>query len=78
MNLPVVTNKGWGDIDILVQKGMPLLIAAKPEEYKNVADRLTENKGSFGRDWIIGKFDLQTGIQKYAAIYRSLMEIRVR
>ena len=73
MNLPVVTNGGWGDIDKLKDQGMPLLITATPAEYHAVAMYLKDRRERpDGRQWIIGKFDLDSGIRRYDLIYRSL------
>ncbi len=75
MNLPVVTNPGWGDIDRLQESGMPLLICDSKTEYHSIASLLINGKPQNKREMLIGNFDLPSGIQKYKSIYRSLCVI---
>lgn len=72
MNLPVVTNAGWGDIDRLEQSGMPLLLCNSHGDYHQVAQSLLQGNRRDKRSMLIGKFDLSSGIQKYGSVYRSL------
>jgi hypothetical protein len=75
MNLPVVTNSGWGDIDRLKEYGMPLLICNSRNEYHQVATSLINSQAENKRAMLKGKFDLRSGIQKYKSVYRSLSDI---
>jgi glycosyltransferase involved in cell wall biosynthesis len=75
MNLPVVTNAGWGDIDRLEQSGMPLFLCNSDEDYHKVSLSLLQGDRQGKRDMLIGNFDLSSGIQKYSSVYRSLTVI---
>lgn len=72
MNLPVVTNPGWGDIDRLNESGLPLFICENTIAYHNVATLLIDRKPQSSREMLLGNFDLASGIQKYKDIYQSL------
>lgn len=72
MNLPVVTNRGWGDIDRLESLGFPLLVCNSASHYENVARQLINPKSNFNRQMLLGQFDLTFGIEKYRSIYESL------
>lgn len=74
MNVPVVTNRGWGDIDQLCSEGLPLLISTAPGEYYDTAMRLKNFPKNNDTNWIKGRFDLDSGIEKYRTIYRSLSQ----
>lgn len=73
MNLPVVTNQGWGDIDILSKEGFPIITAAEAD-YQTVAADLLEHheKYKIGREKVRGTFDLEFGVSKYRNIYGLL------
>lgn len=72
MNLPVVTNAGWGDIHRFKESGMPLLICDSERDYHEVALLLLNKHAENKRNMLIGSFDLSTGIQKYGSVYRWL------
>ena len=72
MDLPVVANSGWGDIDELAKSGFPLILCDSPADYKDAALTLLHTKREALREKLIGKFDLKSGIQRYRDIYESL------
>ena len=72
MNLPVVTNRGWGDIDRLESLGFPLLVCDSPCDYPNVARQLVTAESRFNSQMLLGQFDLTSGIEKYRNVYESL------
>lgn len=72
MNLPVVTNPGWGDIDKLNASGMPLLLCDLTGDLDSVVTELMHWQKKDTREKLIGTFDLHSGIRKYGDIYRSL------
>ena len=73
MDLPVVTNGGWGDIERLRVSGFPLHICNSPGDYPRVAKLLTGRENVRGyRRLLYGRFDLDSGIKEYKRIYRSL------
>lgn len=80
MNVPVISNKGIGDLDTLInidQTG--LLVNSFSEEALNAAvDQLPEvlklNKGRI-REYAIAHFDLKKGIAKYFQIYEDLYRL---
>lgn len=73
MDLPVVTNGGWGDIERLRASGFPLHICNSPGDYTRIAKLLTGRENIRGdRRLLYGRFDLDSGIQEYKRIYRSL------
>lgn len=75
MNLPVVTNPGWGDIEKLNASGMPLLLCDAKSDIENVVTELIRWEKKDARARLIGTFDLDSGIQKYTSIYRSLSRV---
>ncbi len=75
MNLPVVTNPGWGDIDRLKESGFPLLVCDSKSEYHRIASLLINDIPKYKREMLLGKFDLLSGIQKYKSIYHALSVI---
>jgi glycosyltransferase involved in cell wall biosynthesis len=72
MNLPVVTNNGWGDIEMLAQAGFPLITCDLRSDYKSIALQLLKRKMEDKTQMLMGRFDLHAGIQKYKRIYESL------
>jgi hypothetical protein len=72
MNLQVVTNPGWGDIERLSQSGMPLIMCDSKSEYERIASLLGNVEVKNRREMLVGSFDLQSGIKKYKGVYQSL------
>lgn len=72
MNLPVVTNSGWGDIERLGNSGLPLYICKSQNDYPRIAHLISNRVLENGREMLYGEFDLRSGIEKYKRIYRSL------
>lgn len=72
MNLPVVTNSGWGDIERLHDSGYPLYLCRDKSEYGRIAQQVLMKPAENKRGMLLGQFDLISGIAKYRSIYRSL------
>jgi glycosyltransferase involved in cell wall biosynthesis len=78
MNVPVITNSGWGDIDRLEKMGLPLLVCATPADYPPVALKILNGNSPVSRDMLIGNFDLVSAVEKYRRIYELLTEMSAR
>ncbi len=76
MNLPVVVNPGWGDVDELAQSGFPLILCQEKADYARVVSQLRTFTPVENRQMLAGRFDLLTGIRKYEEIYQSLGLLR--
>lgn len=73
MNLQVVTNPGWGDIERLSASGMPVIMCDSKSEYEKIASFLGNIEVKNRREMLVGVFDLQSGIHKYKGVYQSLI-----
>lgn len=71
MNLPVVTNPGWGDIERLHSAGFPLFLCESKGDYEKTVSLLIAMRGVV-RERVVGEFDLASGIRRYKSIYQSL------
>jgi glycosyltransferase involved in cell wall biosynthesis len=72
MNLPVVTNTGWGDIDILVEKGFPIIVCNGEEGLEGAIKKLLEPVDNHLIRSKIEFFDLRRGISRLEEIYKRL------
>lgn len=77
MGIPVICNTGVGDTDRIVEQyhSGALVSAFNEEAYRKAADRIPEllqlSKEAI-RQGALEYFSLELGVEKYAAIYRSL------
>jgi glycosyltransferase involved in cell wall biosynthesis len=77
LEMPVITNSGVGDVDrIIAESGAGVIVERFDEAaYERALDELErlspdlERWRSAARKW----FDLETGISRYDAIYRSIV-----
>jgi glycosyltransferase involved in cell wall biosynthesis len=77
MNIPVVTNAGWGDVDQIIettQCGILIEDFTDIELEKAVEDLLLHRKESDLRRVSKAYFDLHIGIERYQKIYHSLID----
>lgn len=74
MNLPVVTNPGWGDIERLHNAGLPLFLCESKADHERTVSWLIDMRGMVKnkRGMLIGEFDLESGVRRYKSIYQSL------
>lgn len=76
MGLPVVTNSGVGDVDAIVgELGAGVIVSSfNPAAYRDAIERLScVNVDPQGlREAAHSRFDVNTGIARYAEIYRRL------
>lgn len=77
MNVPVVTNSGWGDIEMLHKAGLPVHLCVSKADYGGIVSLLIEMEGikENKRQMLVGEFDLESGISRYESIYRFLTSI---
>lgn len=78
MNVPVITNSGWGDVEDLIKTtNCGVLIQDYSEiEFENaVKDLIDNSKKSDLRAVSNAYFNLNTGIEKYQEIYNSLLDV---
>jgi hypothetical protein len=77
MGKPLIVNKGWGDIEILIDKGYEYIISSLiDEEYYRVIlnlIRLKETTNKFRWQKNILYPELTFGIKKYSEIYSELI-----
>lgn len=66
MNVPVITNSGWGDIAELHNRSIILL----KDQVINNWDLIKQNR--FTRNYCVENLSLEMGIEKYSRIYESL------
>ncbi|MDG1840863.1 MAG: glycosyltransferase [Crocinitomicaceae bacterium] len=78
LGVPVICNKGVGDVDEIMNLCLPNLLVKSFEnkEYNKIAD-LVLSKPTFNRDKIIetskNYYSLDSGIKKYQAVYESIL-----
>jgi len=74
MGIPVVTNSGWGDID-LFQHSLPgLVTVSTPEDYPKAVTMLLQMRNhSEIRKGASAQFSLVQGVALYNAVYQDLM-----
>lgn len=76
MGIPVITNSGIGDVDLIVtetQCGL-LVHAFNENDYRKIADDLIENSNLYKENTVSAAtkyFSLQEGIERYAIIYNT-------
>jgi hypothetical protein len=72
MNVPIISNKGWGDVEFLQSRVNGLLITSEADVIPGDLSRYFSERPSqtafFSR-----YFSLEQGITKYHEIYRSLL-----
>ena len=77
LEIPVVVNCGVGDVDrIVAEAGAGVIVGSFDyESYRDAVTRLDELKPNMAvwRRITRREFDLQIGIERYAAIYRNLL-----
>jgi hypothetical protein len=70
MNVPVITNPGWGDVEEIVQEAGVLLY---PEKMEDVLANVGRNKA--GREYCNRKLSLSSGVAAYDKIYKCNSEV---
>ncbi len=71
MNIPVVTNTGWGDIEAQQGKIPGLISVTTPVDFELAIQRMQESYSNI-RAAIQNEFALSRGIEKYESIYAQL------
>jgi glycosyltransferase involved in cell wall biosynthesis len=67
MNIPIITNPGWGDAEIIVKEAGGFL-----NTDENVFSLVLANQGIKTRQYCVDNLSLQYGVLKYNEIYESL------
>jgi hypothetical protein len=65
MNVPVITNPGWGDVEEIVREAGALLHPAKMQD---VLSQSLHNTA--GREYCYRKLSLSSGVAAYERIYK--------
>lgn len=75
MNVPIVTNRGWGDVEEILGSGDGFLMDGFSNEQMDatIAKLVTHKPNSLQRLKAIDYFNLETGIERYRKIYQSLV-----
>ena len=75
MNIPFVTNKGWGDVESIVPSGEGgiLLDDFKLDSMVAAVGKLMEFSSNKGRPIAENYFSLSRGIQSYRELYARIL-----
>jgi glycosyltransferase involved in cell wall biosynthesis len=70
MNIPVISNKGWGDVEDYLDESS-LITDFNSREYERVLSRTPLNVNT--RSLALEKFSLDSGVSRYAEVYHSIL-----
>jgi glycosyltransferase involved in cell wall biosynthesis len=70
MNVPIITNNGWGDVAFLESRVNGLILA---DEGGNVPGAIFQSVPAGQTDFFYQYFGLEEGISRYDGVYRSLI-----
>jgi glycosyltransferase involved in cell wall biosynthesis len=74
MGIPVVTNSGWGDIDLFQHTLPGLITVSTPEDYPKAMTMLLQMSDHRKiREGASARFSLVQGVALYNAVYQDLM-----
>lgn len=78
MGVPIITNKGVGDVDAIIEAGQcgVLVNGFDTSSYANAVESLLSGIGHYRQHTVAtaqGYFSLQDGIEKYSAIYAAFI-----
>ncbi len=71
MNVPVITNRGWGDVDVLSGK-FPLFYF--DEDRENSVKKILKGTEAVAHP-DMSYFDLANGVKEYTRVYRQLLQL---
>jgi glycosyltransferase involved in cell wall biosynthesis len=70
MNVPIITNNGWGDVAFLESRVNGLILA---DEGGDIPDAIFRGAPTGQTEFFYQYFGLEQGISRYDAVYRSLI-----
>jgi glycosyltransferase involved in cell wall biosynthesis len=77
MGKPIITNSGWGDIELFRNEINPFYVVDNFDEtdYLLIIQKLLDNKKAkpeIPSNFALEYFSLENGVKKYFEVYRSL------
>ncbi len=76
MGKPVITNTGWGDVDLFQSKIENFYMVSNfdQQEYRRVIQELIKKSNTTVSNFAMDYFSLQRGIEHYRAVYERLLK----
>ena len=76
MDIPFITNRGWGDVELIIEEGCPTILVnvGSEEELKKGVNNLftCRRPPRVLRQIAFERYDLQVGIQNYDKVYQDV------